>query len=760
MNKKTLICIGILVLMTAGSLAIPSAPADPKTPYLNELVRIDITHGMPKLPSTIDIAGGVPGQAIDIIIPKYQETILSGLSYTVLIPDVDAYSMQFAGQYHTFPQMEQILNATADNYPSITQLTSLGTTYQSRNIDCLEISSTPGIQDDKPQVLLMGLHHAREWPTIEICLRMISNLTTGYATNSTIHDFVDNNHIYIVPCQNPDGYVESHDNGDTMWRKNMQYFPQYGTTGVDTNRNYLGSVNGKGLGEWGTTYQGSCTHDPNDYQLYCGPYAGSEKENQAIMNFVNAHDIVASISWHTYSELVLWPWGYTTTHPDDSAVLSQIGTAMANMIASESGGGHYTPEQSDSLYPTTGDYLDWAYGNSCYELGHINFCYTIEACQQFQPPANHLDQVCYENCQAGLYLISQASTLSAVVPRVIPPVIDNMPDNDNGTYTVNWQEPNHKYAQTDAYQLDELTGLSTTIDDAESGSGNWAFDGFTISTQRAHSGTHSFKSHTADSQTSTMTTIMPLPVNAGTTVDYWTYYNTEAGFDYAYLEVSTDGRLFYMLANYSGTGNTWTERTCDLSDFVGKSVFLRFRYETDDGTTGEGFYVDDISPIAQFATITNISANLMQSHYTIKDQINGTYWYRVRGHNTARGWGDLSYLQSINVYITHHENDTTPPTLNITTPLPKHLYLGGKPILPFPANLIIGSITVEAMATDNSGVAHVDFSLDGTLMTADTTAPFDWVWSTPSFGRHTILVNAYDTLGNNATQSISVWKFF
>ena len=62
--------------------------------------------------------------------------------------------------------------------------------------------------------------------------------------------------------------------------------------------------------------------------------------------------------------------------------------------------------------------------------------------------------------------------------------------------------------------------------------------------------------------------------------------------------------------------------------------------------------------------------------------------------------------------------------------------------------------------SDASGIAKVEFSLDGTLMSTVTDAPYSWAWTNRSFGRHTITVVSYDAFGNNATQSLSVRKFF
>ena len=760
MTMKKAICFSIVTLLLAGSLLITSAPADPTTLYVDDLVRIPTNGGMPTLPKGLEVAGGSPGQYLDVIIPVIREGELAalGLSYTVLIHDVDRYSDAYRGQYHTFAQFETILQTAASTYPNLCQLTSLGKTYQDRDIWCLEISDNPGVEEGEPTVVFMGVHHAREWPGLEINLNLINILTTQYSSNSTIQNLVNNRRIFFVPCVNPDGYYRSHDQG-VDWRKNMHYFPQYGTTGVDLNRNYAGSVNGVGLGEWGTAYQGAATHDSSQ-EVYCGPDPDSELEVQAVQSLFLAHPVTAAISWHTYSELVLWPWGYRLSDKTpDNTLLSQVGQQIAARIHRESGGGTYTPQQSCALYPTTGDFLDWCYGYSYYELGRSCFCYTIEACQDFQPPASHLDQICAENARGGLYLLTEAENLSHVAPQVLPPVIASVPDSTNGTYTVSWQVPNPA-SNPDTFQLNELTNLTLLPDDAESGLTNWVNDGFSVSTQRAHSGTHSFKGHTGDSKTSTLTTANPIPVTPGMSVSFWTYYNTELNYDYGFFEVGTDGRYFKILCNFTGTGTTWQEHQVDLSAYAGKSVFLRLRYETDDGTTGEGFYVDDVTPIAQFAHNTTLSSTLTVPQYTCQDRTNGTYYYKVKGHTAARGWGDFSTIRTVNVIITHHENDTTPPTLNITSPMQGYLYLRNRAVRPFFTTLILGKVTVNATTTDDSGIAKVEFFIDGVLMNTDTAAPYSWDWTNRSFGKHTIKVVSTDSFENAAQAELVVWKFF
>jgi len=624
------------------------------------LVRIDITKGKPTVPKGIEIVGGQPGQSVDIIIPQGRLPEISSLRYTILIKDVDAYSDQFRGSYHTLAQIEASLQTTATNYPSITRLFSIGTTYQGRTMWCLEISDNPGVSEGEPGVFFMGNTHAREWPTVEICLYIINQLTTQYASNLTLRNLVNNRRILIVPVVNPDGYYRSHDQG-VDWRKNMHYFPQYGTTGVDLNRNYDGSVNGNAWGAWGSIASGSVTHYA-DGETYCGPGALSEYETQAIKNMFLNYDISACISWHTYSELVMWPWGYGSEHVPDYTYISQVGQQIASRITQQDGTGTYTPQQSYGLYGTTGDLCDWAYGYSHYVQGKTTFVYTIEACQDFQPPSGYLDQICRENFDGGLYLLQEAQNIrDTVTPRVVPPVIAPLQQDPDGSYNVSWTVANEATSHPDVYQLDELTGLTIATDNAEAGSSWWTLNGFSLSTTKSHSTSHSYKSRYQDADVSSMITTHPLPVTSGMTLSFWTWYNIEQDYDSAFVEVTTDGRQYDILGMYTGSSGSWQQKQFDLSPYAGKSIYIRFRYTTDEMTQNEGFYVDDITTIPHFSTITTISNSIPTKYYRFSGKPEGDYYYHVNGHNSARGWCDFSTLKTIHVipqtgYIQHLSN--------------------------------------------------------------------------------------------------------
>ncbi|MGF3584492.1 MAG: M14 family zinc carboxypeptidase [Thermoplasmatota archaeon] len=625
------------------------------------LVRINSYQNYLDILREMEVVSARTGEYVDVIIPVYMLSDLENLNlnYDVLIWDLEKYEDSVRGSYHTLAQIESILQNIANNYPSITSLYSIGTTYEGRNIWCLEITDNPGVDEGEPGVFFMGLHHAREWPTVEICLFIANQLTSKYGSNSTITNIVNNVRLFLVACVNSDGYYYCHDLGND-WRKNRK--PYSGGIGVDLNRNYGGSSDGDPWGSWGSVFQRAATHEPSQ-EVYCGPSPFSEYETQAIRDIFLNNDICASISWHTYSELVMWPWGYTSAYAPDKNYLKQIGEGIASKITRQSGSGTYTPQQSCTLYPTTGDTNDWSYGYGHYIQGRPTFSYTIEACSTFQPSASYLDQICQENFDGALYLLQEAENIkNNVVPRVIPPIIDELPIDIDGNYTVTWQEKNPD-ANPDYFQLDELTDLVLNTDDAESGSALWNLDGFTIVTNRYHSPSFSYKSRYANNDVSTMTTVVPLPVEEDTKLSFWCWYNTENKYDYAFVEVSRDGRYYEVLDSFCGSSTNWVYKEYSLDNYIGDSVFIRFRYATDEYTLQEGFYVDDISPVPKFNNINTLSNSITNNFYDITDKTNGTYYYRVKGHNTQHGWGDFSTIKKVIVQLVQN-NPPNKPTID------------------------------------------------------------------------------------------------
>jgi hypothetical protein len=665
MNKKTVsIFLIILMLIVIPSTAINISKESHDQNLI--LIRIYTKNNQHPLPNDFEIVGISQGKWIDIITTedKLQELSNLGLEYEVIIWNVVEYDNSVRGSYHTLSEMETMLQDIADDHPDITKLYNIGTTYEGRDIWCLEISDNPGVDESEPGVLFMGVHHAREWPALEICLNICEELTSGYES------LVNNLRIWVVPCVNPDGYYYCHDQGHD-WRKNRQ--PYTGGIGVDLNRNYAGSSDGDPWGSWGSVQDGAATHDAGQ-EVYCGPDSFSEVETQAIRDVFLQNNITASISWHTYGELVMWPWGYTPTYAPDQSYLKEVGQQIASKISKQSGSGTYTPQQACTLYPTTGDTDDWAYGYSNYILGRPTFSYTIESCSDFHPSEGYLDQIISENFDGALYLLEEAQNIKdTVTPRVIPPVIDEMGQDIDGNYTVTWQEQNPA-ANPSKFQLDELIGPNFYIDDAESESDFWTISGFTISTARSHSSGHSYKSGAGDDQVFSMVTNDPIPINLGMQLDFWCCYNLENNYDMTFVEVSTNGRSYDVIDAFTGSSGDWIHKQYSLDSYSGKSIFIRFRYVTDSNTQNEGFYIDDISPVVGWDSITTLSDSITDNYYEVSDKDNGVYYYRVKGYNSEHEWCDFSILENVEVEIFANDPPVTPTIIGSTSGKPDQEY--------------------------------------------------------------------------------------
>lgn len=681
------------------------------------LVRIQVTSKAEAelLPRNLDIPGYKLGEWVDAVVTDEQITDLTsrGLFVQLLHKDVNVLLRESAEYYPTWLEYQAELHAIVNNHPSICTMDTIGYSYELRPIQVVKLSDNVEVDEDEPEVLFDGLTHAREWPGLVVTMFILDSLTSAYGTNPGVTAVVDAREIFFIPCINPDGYVYTHDEGHD-WRKTRRPYPEWGTIGTDINRNYGGSTNGNPKGEWGTTI-GSVTHNPGD-ATYCGPIAFSEIETRNKRDFIIERDFCAGISYHTYSELVIWPWGYYYDTPPNSAYLTDLGEGIAALITQEDYTGTYDPGQSVGLYPTTGDATDWGYGYCHYVKGADFPCFTVEIGQNYQPPTSHLPQICRENFDGAWYLLMEAGDIRAdLTPRVIPPIVDELGSSTSGDYTVQWTEVNSA-ANPTAWQIDEMTDLDLTTEDVEGSTDRWDLGGFSTSTSRAHSGTHSFKSTYDDEVADGLTTLHPYYVQDGDSLTFWTWYDIEIdgdgfGWDFGYVEVSTDGRLFDILEMYTGNSGGWVRQAFSLEDYVGESVFFRFRYTTDSYSLEEGYYIDDVYPTPFFSTITTLSSTETNTYYDITGQAPGSYYYRVRGNNTEWGWCDYSTIEPMTVINENAGNLTGVVTDSVS----------GDPLSGVLVELLDGSTIVSSDVTvgGNYVIAGIDAGFYDLRATAD-----------------------------------------
>ncbi len=299
--------------------------------------------------------------------------------------------------YKTPETVEAALRKIESDHPQLASVVSIGNSTDGKEIFAIRITDPFSIPSrEKAVILFDAMHHAREVMTPEIAIDIAEQLTSNFKTDTKTKEWLRLNEIWIVPMLNPDGNTQVW-NSDNMWRKNTR-----GGYGVDNNRNYPY--------QWGKCKGSSGSTRDDDYR---GPSPGSEPETQALMNLAKQIRPVINISYHTASEIVIYP----TSCPNDTLPASEkrlvegIGKELASKLVRDSGNGTYTPGTSyELLYPVDGGSSDWMYA----EVKAL--AYTIEANSQnqgFQPSYSRWrDSTLERNRPGWQYILDRANGAS------------------------------------------------------------------------------------------------------------------------------------------------------------------------------------------------------------------------------------------------------------------------------------------------------------------------------------------------------------
>ena len=279
--------------------------------------------------------------------------------------------------YRTVEETLAALTALAETWPGYAEVHDVGDSWDKiatgglTGFDLLALRlthrETPG---PKPVFFLLAEVHARELVTAETALRFAEHLLASLEKDPDAAMILDRSEIWILPMGNPDGrkFAEA----GQYWRKNTDHAAGGGCAdgnfGIDLNRN-------SSFG-WGGDSADPCA------ETYQGPSPASEPETAAIQELCRAlfddwrgprpTDAAAPgtrglfVTLHSYGNLVLWPYGFSSDPPPNGAELARLGRRFADIC-------NYTPEQASELYPTTGCTDDWLYG----ELGIPSFTFEM-----------------------------------------------------------------------------------------------------------------------------------------------------------------------------------------------------------------------------------------------------------------------------------------------------------------------------------------------------------------------------------------------
>lgn len=328
-------------------------------------------------------------------------------------PQPQNFTLGSMGGFFTYQEMLDMLDSMASKYPNlitVKQPINALTTNDGNQLLWVKISDNPNTNETEPEVLYSALHHAREPAGLSNLIYYMWYLLENYSTITEIQSLVDNTEMYFVPCVNPDGYQYNELTdplGGGFWRKN-RLDNLDGTFGVDPNRNY--GYN------WGFDDTGSSPFTGDE--TYRGTNPFSEVENQTMQDFCNAHEFKLAFNYHTFGNLLIYPWGYIPDfYTPDSALLVNYGSLLTTYNNYTYGTANQTVN-----YIVNGNSDDWMYGEQLTK--NKIFAMTPEASTSgFWPADFEIVDIAKDNMFANITLAKLAGKYAAAddaSPKRIP----------------------------------------------------------------------------------------------------------------------------------------------------------------------------------------------------------------------------------------------------------------------------------------------------------------------------------------------------
>ena len=620
----------------------------------------------PEVLAGFDVVGAKPGfwakiVATDQGLEKLDE---AGISYEIVIEDLETYYASRMvgptnfGYYYTYDETNAILDSLYESYPGVISERmilpndSLGdTTWDGNYVWAVKISDNVEQEENEPEVLYTGIHHAREPIGVNICVEWARWLCENYGSDPLATYLVDNREVWIIPIVNPDGYLYNEmivPSGGGAHRKNRR---PTGTEpqGVDNNRNYPYM--------WGYDDQGS-SPDPGE-ETYRGPNPGSEPETQSVMNLCKAHSFVTALNFHSAGNLFLYPWGYIYQKCEDSAAYynwGEIGTRKA----------HYAVIGGHELYPTNGGSDDWMYGET--EDKNRIFSVTPEVGREFweeewripqriaetRPmliatakaadiypellavywsdggdgeisPGETVDLIVHlhnmsvkdESGQIGLELsgadpraelVKPTASITSLAPQTSGTndadplqvkISLSVPPDSAIPLTLTIQAAGEEFVHQITLPVgsrDTLIAENFDDEDYESWSTNWG-----LTKDNPHSGDYCITDSPASLYEDRTFYYLESPEfdltdKVVAELSFWQRFWTERSFDWGAVEArSSQTDDWVTLKRFSGKQLEWVQECFDLSGFCGASDFqIRFTLTTDWALYFDGWYLDDI----------------------------------------------------------------------------------------------------------------------------------------------------------------------
>jgi carboxypeptidase T len=428
------------ILLTLSFLLLPQFAAIPRAtaaggPPTYDLIRIlvaDAASLRPIWDAGLDFEGstGKPGGWMEFVAGAAEMRALEerGVAYEVVTRDLAAASEKglhpgpmdalgfgagSMGGYYTYDEVGAQLDSMRLLYPGlVSEKLDFGYTPEGRPIWVVRISDNPDLDEpSEPEALYTSLTHAREPAGMMSVVYYMWWLLENYATDPRAEYLVNNRQMWFIPVVNADGYrynQSTNPAGGGFWRKNRRYNGD-GTWGIDLNRNY-------GPYEmWNSPNGGSSASPGSD--TYRGPDPFSEPETQTIDSFMRLHSIRTCLNYHTYSRMLVYPYGYSGAESPDSLIFREFAFDLTRVNRYVSG-----TDQQTVNYSTRGNSDDYMYGDT---TKFRTFAMTPEVGTSFWPPSGQILPLALENLEANIYYSFVAGAMPALRDIILPPAIDS-----------------------------------------------------------------------------------------------------------------------------------------------------------------------------------------------------------------------------------------------------------------------------------------------------------------------------------------------
>lgn len=552
-------------------------------------------------------------------------------------------------------------------YPNlITQKQNIGgiqTTTDGNEIYVVKISDNPEVDEDEPEVLYTGMHHAREPVSMMHLIYYMWYLLENYETNPEIQYLVDNFEQYFIPVVNPDGYIyneQTDPNGGGMFRKNRRNNGD-GSYGVDLNRNYPY--------QWAFDDNGSSPNTDDD--TYRGPSAGSEPETQIMMNYVSSRNFLIANNHHTYSNLMLYPYGYSEDAVNEEVELFEEYAAIMTRV------NHFACGRAwELLYTVNGEANDWMYNqNGVYAFTAETGTYS----DGFWPAQDRIIPLCDENLYMNQMMVTLAGSyaeardlsssfgtrcgsfefdmtflgLDTTAEFRVYLTGDNIGYSDTAYFSeynflqvihdsVNYfLNDNVNYG--DEYSIDivvdnGLTTFKTTVnkllqkneiifEDLCNDLSNWSSSSWNTTSDDFHSPNFSITDSPYGNYNDNSTTFIEsdnIDLSADNAyLNFFAQWDIESGWDYVQVLASDNGGSSWTALQtentVDGTGgvqpigepvfegsNSWASQSADLSNYSSNNFKIRFELGSDMSVNGDGFYFDDLQIVSSVDDIAPV----------------------------------------------------------------------------------------------------------------------------------------------------------